>query len=46
MQDLPKLSIITINLNNAASLHKTIESVVNQALTSFEYIVGLHFKKS
>jgi glycosyltransferase involved in cell wall biosynthesis len=26
----PKLSIITINLNNAPGLRKTMESVVNQ----------------
>jgi glycosyltransferase involved in cell wall biosynthesis len=34
-----KLSIITINLNNADGLRKTIESVVSQTLTDFEYIV-------
>ena len=31
-----KLSIITINRNNAAGLRKTIESVVNQTYTDFE----------
>ena len=34
-----KLSIITVNLNNAAGLRKTIESVVNQSYTDFEYII-------
>ncbi len=34
-----KLSIITINFNNAVGLKKTIESVVNQTSNDFEYIV-------
>jgi len=34
-----KLSIITINRNNAVGLRKTIESVVSQTFTDFEYIV-------
>lgn len=34
-----KLSIITINLNNASGLRKTIESVVSQTFSDFEYIV-------
>jgi glycosyltransferase involved in cell wall biosynthesis len=34
-----KLSIITINRNNAAGLLKTIESVVSQTYKNFEYIV-------
>jgi glycosyltransferase involved in cell wall biosynthesis len=34
-----KLSIITINLNNAEGLRKTIESVINQTFKDFEYIV-------
>lgn len=34
-----KLSIITINRNNASGLKKTIESVVTQSCTDFEYIV-------
>jgi len=34
-----KLSIITINLNNAKGLQKTIESVVNQTFKDLEYIV-------
>lgn len=34
-----KLSIITINYNNAGGLLKTIESVVSQTATNFEYIV-------
>jgi len=32
------LSIITINRNNAAGLRRTIESVVSQSYTDFEYI--------
>jgi Glycosyltransferases involved in cell wall biogenesis len=34
-----KLSIITINLNNAEGLRKTIESVISQTFTDLEYIV-------
>lgn len=34
-----KLSIITINRNNADGLRKTIESVVSQTFTDFEYII-------
>ncbi len=34
-----KFSIITINLNNKAGLTKTIESVIHQNYTDFEYIV-------
>jgi glycosyltransferase involved in cell wall biosynthesis len=34
-----KLSIITINLNNAAGLEKTIESVINQTFRDFEFII-------
>jgi glycosyltransferase involved in cell wall biosynthesis len=34
-----KLSIITINRNNAAGLEKTIQSVVCQTYTDFEYII-------
>src|SRR3954468_8744814 len=34
-----KLSIITINFNNAAGLRKTMESVVSQSSQHFEYIV-------
>lgn len=36
---MPKLSIITINLNNASGLRKTIESVVSQTFQDFEYLV-------
>lgn len=36
---MPKLSIITINLNNASGLQKTIESVFAQTFTDYEYIV-------
>lgn len=34
-----RLSIITINLNNVSGLRKTIESVVAQTSSDFEYIV-------
>lgn len=34
-----KLSIITINRNNAAGLEKTLKSVASQTLKEFEYIV-------
>lgn len=34
-----KLSVITINYNNCDGLKKTIESVVNQACTDFQYII-------
>lgn len=34
-----KLSIITINFNNAQGLRKTMESVLNQTSRDFEYIV-------
>ena len=36
---MTKLSIITINRNNADGLRKTIESVVSQTYTDFEYII-------
>lgn len=36
---MTKLSIITINRNNSAGLRKTIESVVSQTFTDYEYIV-------
>ena len=34
-----KLSIITINRNNAQGLRKTIESVISQTFTDFEYLI-------
>lgn len=34
-----KLSIITVNLNNAAGLRKTIESVAGQSFSDLEYII-------
>ena len=34
-----KLSIITINKNNAEGLRRTMESVVEQTYKDFEYIV-------
>lgn len=36
---MPKLSIITINLNNLAGLQKTMESVFSQTFTDYEYII-------
>jgi glycosyltransferase involved in cell wall biosynthesis len=35
----PKLSIITINYNNAEGLRRTIKSIVNQSFKQFEYLV-------
>ena len=35
----PKVSIITINLNNKIGLRKTIESVITQTSNDFEYII-------
>jgi glycosyltransferase involved in cell wall biosynthesis len=34
-----KLSIVTVNKNNAAGLEKTIQSVVAQTFTDFEFII-------
>jgi glycosyltransferase involved in cell wall biosynthesis len=34
-----KLSIITVNKNNAPGLEKTIQSVISQTYTDFEYII-------
>jgi len=39
MTNNPKISVITINYNNEKGLQKTIESVVNQSYTNFEYII-------
>lgn len=36
---MPKLSIITINLNNKAGLQKTIDSVISQSYKDFEWII-------
>jgi glycosyltransferase involved in cell wall biosynthesis len=36
---MPLLSIITINQNDAVGLKKTINSVINQTYTDFEYII-------
>jgi glycosyltransferase involved in cell wall biosynthesis len=36
---MPSLSIITINLNNAEGLRKTMESVLSQTSRDFEYII-------
>jgi glycosyltransferase involved in cell wall biosynthesis len=34
-----QLSIITINFNDSAGLQKTIESVISQSFSDFEYII-------
>ena len=34
-----KLSIITINYNNCSGLEKTIQSVIKQSFTDYEWIV-------
>ena len=39
MAEVMKLSIITINRNNAAGLEKTLQSVASQSFKEFEYIV-------
>ena len=36
---MPKLTIITINLNNTLGLRRTIESVVSQTYVDYEYII-------
>lgn len=36
---MPKLSIITINLNNSSGLRKTINSVVEQTFNDYEYLI-------
>ena len=36
---MPRLSIITINLNNASGLQKTMHSVLSQTSRDFEYII-------
>lgn len=39
MRSMPLLSIITVNLNNATGLRVTIDSVVNQTFSDYEYII-------
>lgn len=36
---MPKLSIITVNLNNKEGLQKTLESVFSQTFADYEYII-------
>jgi len=36
---MPKVSIVTINLNNREGLESTVKSVINQTFADFEYIV-------
>jgi glycosyltransferase involved in cell wall biosynthesis len=39
MSENPKLSIITVNLNNRDGLQRTIDSVVSQTFSDYEWIV-------
>jgi glycosyltransferase involved in cell wall biosynthesis len=39
MMTTPLISIITVNLNNASGLQKTIESVVPQTFNNYEYVI-------
>ena len=39
MENVPKISIITINYNNCDGLLKTIQSVVSQTCHNYEYII-------
>lgn len=39
MSENPKLSIITVNLNNRDGLQHTIDSVVSQTFTDYEWII-------
>jgi glycosyltransferase involved in cell wall biosynthesis len=39
MDNIKRLSVITINLNNKSGLEKTIKSVLNQTFNNFEYII-------
>ena len=36
-----KLSIITINRNNATGLEKTMQSVASQSFKEFDYLIGV-----
>ncbi|RZK12549.1 MAG: glycosyltransferase [Flavobacterium sp.] len=36
---MPKLSVVTVNLNNAAGLRKTMQSVFSQTFSDREYII-------
>ncbi len=36
---MPKLSVITINYNDANGLEKTIKSVISQSVTDFEFVI-------
>lgn len=39
MTHMPVVSIITVNLNNRSGLEKTIQSVVNQTFSGYEFLV-------
>lgn len=39
MSEFPKLTIVTVNLNNATGLRATIKSVLSQSFTDYEYII-------
>jgi glycosyltransferase involved in cell wall biosynthesis len=36
---MPKITIITVNLNNTSGLQKTIESVISQSFQDYEFIL-------
>ncbi len=36
---MPKISIITVNLNNCSGLRRTFDSIANQAYQEFEFVV-------
>lgn len=39
MINMPKLSIITVNLNNKEGLQRTVDSVISQTFSDFEWII-------
>ncbi len=39
MQNLPKISVITVVYNSVDSVEKTIRSVLSQSYRNFEYII-------
>ena len=39
INNIPKISIVTISYNIVSDIEKTIKSVINQTYTNIEYIV-------
>ena len=39
LANIPKISIITVNLNNLAGLQKTVENLLSQTFKEFEFII-------